>query len=187
VFASSAFAFSPELIRHLGADRYAHWNSTGGLQRQDFPFSEFVAQVQDDTLEDMLSPLTLTRIADQEALGQGRGETIALRDLFDWMNGAVFGDLAGGGLRSVDPLRRSLQRRYADLLIAYALAPSSLLDRIGYPSDTPALARYELHGLQPQIAARLASARLDVATRAHLENLQHHVTEALTARSIQAN
>jgi hypothetical protein len=103
------------------------------------------------------------------------------------MNSAVYGDLANGSLRSVDLLHRGLQRRYADLLIAYVLAPSSLLDRLGYPGDTPSLARYELRKLQSPIAARLASPGLDVATRAHLENLQHRVTETLTARAIQPN
>jgi hypothetical protein len=193
VFARGAFQFSPQLIRNLGADRYTHWNSTGGLQRQDFPFGDFVAQTQDGIIEDMLAPLTLARIADQEALGRGAADVMTLHDLFDWMNGAVFDDIVPAGphsadpLRSIDPLRRSLQRRYGELLIAFILAPSSLLDRIGYPSDTASLARYELHRLQPQIAARLTSQRLDVATRAHLENLQHRVTEALSARSIQSN
>ncbi len=187
VFARGAFQYSPQLIRHLGADRYSHWNSTGGLQRQDFPFSELVAELQDGVLQDVLSPLTMTRIADQEALGHGAAQTMTLQDLFDWMNGAVFDDYTNGRLRTVDPLRRSLQRRYAELLSAYVLAPSSLLDRLGYPSDTSALARYELHRLQPQLAARLAGGGLDTATRAHLESLQHRVTETLTAHSIQSS
>jgi hypothetical protein len=187
VFSSAAFEFSPQLIRHLGADRYAHWNSNGGMGRQDFPFTEFVAAFQDGVTEDVLSPLTLSRIADQEALGRGSADTMTLRDIFDWMNGAVFDDLANGGLRTIQPLRRALQRRYADLLVEYVLAPSSLLDRIGYPNDTAAIARYELRRLPPQIAARLASSTLDVATRAHLESLQHRVTETLTAHAIQGN
>ncbi len=104
-FAAGAFQFSPELIRHLGADRYSHWNSTGGTQRQDFPFGDFVAQMQDGAIEDVLSPLTQSRIADQEALGRGAADVMTLRDLFDWMNAAVFDDIATAGPHSIGPPR----------------------------------------------------------------------------------
>lgn len=187
VFSNDAFSFSPQLIRRLGADRYSHWNSSGGMGRQDFPLGEFVAQMQDGVLEEIFGPLTLARIADQETLGRGGADTMKLGDLFDWTNGAIYAEIENPGLRSIAPLRRGLQRRYADLLIAYVLAPSSVLDRIGYPSDTAALARYALQRLEPQVAERLGSPRLDGATRAHLEDLRHRVESALTARSIQSS
>ncbi len=87
--------------------------------------------------------------------------------------------------RTIDPLHRNLQRRYTNLLIAFSLAPSFIINALGYPGDTPSLARYELRRLQGRIAAALHDRRLDVPTRAHLEDVQSRVAHALDPSAVR--
>jgi hypothetical protein len=64
-------------------------------------------------------------------------------------------------------------------MVAFSLAPSFIVENDGYPSDSPALARYELRHVLQRVNAGLRSNKLDVATRAHLEDMQSRVSHAL--------
>jgi hypothetical protein len=127
---------------------------------------------------DLFSPDRMSRLAD-EPLATDRPEaTMSLADLFTWMQAAVWDDLRPG-TTSIDPVHRALQRRYTNLLVAFSLAPSFVVQAIGYPSDTAPLARYELRRLAGRVDAILHAGQLDVATRAHLEDVQSRVHHAL--------
>jgi hypothetical protein len=120
----------------------------------------------------------MSRLADAPLESPAGMRTMSLDDLFGWMQASVWDDLKPG-TTTIDPLHRALQRRYTQLLIAFSLAPSFVVTGIGYPSESPALARFELRRLEPEVDATLRSSRLDVATRAHLEDIQSRVKHAL--------
>jgi len=131
VLGAGAFRFSPQLLANLGSDRYKfHWNATPLTTRPDFPISGYLASLQDGVIDELFSPIVLSRLVDQR-LKLGRSDqTMSLEDLFGWTQSAVWSELDGSG-RSIEPIHRCMQRRVTNLLIAYALAPSALVDRIG--------------------------------------------------------
>ena len=180
VFSSRALHFSPQLLADLGAEHYLHRGVTT-IERPDFPLEEFVGDMQDTVMFQLFSPEAMSRIADQH-LAVTASETMSLDDLFGWMQAAVWDDV---GRPSTDPLHRALQRRYTNLMIAFSLAPSFVVDSIGYPSDTVSLARYELRRLNGRIDIALRSPRLDVSTRAHLEDMGSRVRHALDPGAVR--
>jgi hypothetical protein len=181
VFSSHAFDFSPTLLDAVTPSRYGlHWDS-GGLRRADFPIREIVAEIQDDMIEQLFSPVTLARIADQEVKSTKPGETMTLSDLFAWMNAAVYDDV---GQPTITPTHRELQRRFADLELAIAALPSSFADQLNLPRETQSLARANLVKLAAKLQHGEAVAT-DPGTRAHLADLLVRVRGVLHATNVR--
>jgi hypothetical protein len=134
--------------------------------------------MQDQVMFQLFSPDTMSRLADQSLAAPAAIKPMSLDDLFGWMQAAVWGDV-GPRMVPIDPLHRALQRRYTNLMVAFSLAPSFIVEDDGYPSDSAPLARYQLRRVQERVDAGLRSGRLDVATRAHLEDIQSRVKHAL--------
>ena len=96
-----------------------------------------------------------------------------LADLFDWMHGSVYRELAAGAnVKSIDPMRRALQQRYLETLAGVASSTDPKM-----PADARALARAELLAISAQASRALRSPKLDRTTRAHLELLVASVQE----------
>jgi hypothetical protein len=175
VFSSHAFNYSPQLLNELTATRFGfHWDS-GDLRRPDFPLREVVAEIQDDAISTMFSAPNLARIADQSLKVARPGETMTLADLFAWTNAAVYDDF---GSPVIAPTHRELQRRFADLQMEIALLPSFVLDTLGLPRETQALARQALVAIARRLPAAVGAAR-DPGTQAHLADLQSRIAGAL--------
>lgn len=183
VFSSRAMRFSPQLLADLGANHYLH-RGVDVVDQPDFPIAEYVAGVQDAVMFSLYSPETMARLADGELKAPPGVATMSLGDLYGWMQDAVWDDLRPG-MTSIDPLHRGLQRRYTHLMVAFDLAPSFIVEALGYPSDAPSLARFELHRLSGRIAAALRSNRLDAETRAHLEDSQSRIERALDPTAVR--
>ncbi len=181
VFSSRAMHFSPQLLADLGPDHYLHRGVTD-VESTEFPLEEVVAEMQDNVMFDLFSPDVMSRLANRELEAARPQATMTLDDLFGWMQAAVWDDVARP---RIDPLHRNLQRRYTNLLIAFSLAPSFLVNAIGYPGDTSSLARYELRRLEGRVTLALRDPRLDVPTRAHLEDVQSRVHHALDPNAVR--
>jgi hypothetical protein len=179
VFSAGAFHYSPQLLNELTTTRFGfHWDS-GDLRRPDFPLREVVAEIQDDAISTMFSAPNLSRIADQTLKVAAPGDTMTLADLFAWTNGAIFDDL---GSATIAPTHRELQRRFADLEMEIALLPSFVLDSLGLPRETQALAHSSLSAIANRLGPALVAAR-DPGTRAHLEDLRSRIRGALEAQT----
>jgi hypothetical protein len=177
VFSSHAFRFSPQLLADLGPNHYLH-RGVDDIERPDFPIAESIGELQDQVMFTLFSPDAMSRLADQSYGAAPGAKPMELADLFGWMQDAVWDDV-GAGKSAVDPLHRALQRRYTTLMVAFSLAPSFIIEADGYPSDSAALARYELRHVLERTQAGLRSPKLDVATRAHLEDIRSRVSHAL--------
>jgi hypothetical protein len=179
VFSANAFRYSPQLLNELTTARFGfHWDS-GDLRRLDFPLGEVVAEIQDDAISSMFSAPNLARIADQTLKVAKPGDTMTLADLFGWTNHAVFDDL---GSATIAPTHRELQRRFTDLEMEIALLPSFVLDSLGLPRETQALARSSLVAIAGRLDGALRTAR-DPGTRAHLADLHSRIAGALAPQT----
>ena len=182
VLSSRAFRFSPELLNAAAPTRYGiHWGANG-VRRSDFPIREVIAELQDDAIAQMFSPVNLARVGDQELKVRKPGDTMTLADLFAWTNAAIYDDL---GHASIDPTHRELQRRFADLQMEILALPSPFADQLNLPRETQALARYNLVRLDSRLAGAARAAR-DEGTRAHLVDLKARVDGILQAHNIRA-
>ncbi len=181
VFSSRAFRFSPQLLADLGPNHYLH-RGVDEIERPDFPVAEYIGAMQDQVMFQLFSPDTMSRLADQSLSAPPGAKPMSLDDLFGWMQAAVWDDV-GSGMTASDPVHRALQRRYTNLMVAFSLAPSFIVEGDGYPSDSASLARYQLRRVLERVDAGLRSGRLDVATRAHLEDVQSRVKAALEPRA----
>jgi hypothetical protein len=103
--------------------------------RPDFPVSDYVAAVQDSVMYEVFSPDVLGRIADQQLRDEHPGASMSEADLFGWMQASVWSDESLKA-SSIGLLQRDLQRRWTNYLVAISLAPSFILEAIGFPSDT---------------------------------------------------
>jgi hypothetical protein len=181
VFSAKAFRYSPQLLNELTTTRFGfHWDS-GDMRRPDFPLREVVAEIQDDAISTMFSAPNLSRIADQSLKIAKPGDTMSLADLFAWTNGAVFDDL---GAPTIAPTHRELQRRFADLEMEIALLPSFVLDSLGLPRETQALARTSLHAVAGRLPGAIGAAR-DPGTQAHLDDLRSRIRGALAPQTVR--
>jgi hypothetical protein len=183
VFSSRALHFPPQLLADLGANHYLH-RGVDRIERPDFPVEETVASIQDTVMYAMFSPDTMSRLADEQYKTAPGERVMGLTDLFDWMQAAAWDDVLPQTAR-IDPLHRALQRRYTNLLVAFALAPSFIVQAIGYPSETAPLASFHLRRLARTVDVALRSPHLDDATRAHLEDVRSRVRHALDPGAVR--
>ncbi len=182
VLSSNAFRFSPELLNAAAPTRYGvHWGANG-VRRSDFPIREVIAELQDDAIAEMFSPVNLTRIGDQELKVRKPGDTMTLADLFAWTNAAIYDDL---GRPTIAPTHRELQRRFADLQMEIVALPSAFADQLDLPRETQSLARYDLIRLAARLGGAIRAAR-DEGTRAHLVDLRVRVEGVLDAHNVRA-
>ncbi|GAC1572840.1 MAG: zinc-dependent metalloprotease [Candidatus Elarobacter sp.] len=181
VLSSRAFRFSPELLNAAAPNRYGiHWGANR-IGRSDFPIREVIAELQDNVIGEMFSPVNLARIGDQELKVRKSGDTMTLADLFRWTNAAVYDDL---GRPSIAPSHRELQRRFTDLQMQIVQLPGAYADQLSLPRETQSLARYNLARLATRLAPAAGAAR-DEGTRAHLTDLRVRVNGVLHAQNIR--
>ncbi|MDQ2818347.1 MAG: zinc-dependent metalloprotease [Candidatus Eremiobacteraeota bacterium] len=181
IFSARALRFPPRLLADLGADHNRDWNSSPQPERQDFPVSDFVAQLQDASLVQMFSPITLSRLNDAQFEVARPQDAVSPADVFEWTRASVWDSVQGRTVGDIPPLHRALQARYTDFLITVSLASAGLLDSLGFPSDVQPLARHELARLSPELERAVGLGVTDTATQAHLEESNEKVRRALDA------
>ncbi len=177
--------------RNPGLDFPSYFNA-----RLDFPWHDNVLMVQRSVLNRLYSPITLTRIEDNELRFAPSEKPFRMADLFTGLTSAIWSELDTPGA-PISSLRRNLQREQLKQLIRLTLrdgAPSGppLGFTIGGPGGAPpllppedatTLARASLVRIQSKIRAALAGkTAIEATTRAHLQETDARVTAALTAQ-----
>jgi hypothetical protein len=182
LFSDAAWRFNPNVLTRL---TYSEMSSTTNNQswfynpppRHDVPVVEIAAQTQDRALRELFSPLTLERIDDLQTK-YARHSTMNIADLFTWAQAGIFGELAGPREMQDGVVRRNLQMRFVKQLGMIWTAPER-----GTPTDAQALARLTLTQVVHDGNVALASKRLDLLTRAHVEAMVAVAKRALEANS----
>jgi len=176
-FGPAAFQLPPEMLAHFGPQRWNHWGFTNNYQgRIDFPYHERIVGLQSSLLNNLLNPMRLARIRDQE-LRHGAENVVPIPELMDELSRAVWSEVWGGSTASVSSLRRDLQRAHLDRMTALVVDPP---DRM--PADARAVARSRLRDLDGRLERALSGgASMDAYTRAHLEEARDWIAKSLEA------
>ncbi|MBI2267509.1 MAG: zinc-dependent metalloprotease [Armatimonadetes bacterium] len=187
VFREGPFRFSPDLLNKLAPDRlYDQFSTTEQLSlRVDFPLQEWVASIQRSTLDHLLHPRTLARMADNERR-QSPKDTLSLPEYFEFLTNRIWSEsLAGKPARG--SFRRAVQQEYLKRLIKLLVAPAP-----GTPEDARALARSELvrlrHSLASSLSRHPANGKKDAEGQygdAHYRNALSLADEALKAQLLR--
>jgi hypothetical protein len=189
VFAVDSFDVPAELYNSMGTNRWSDWGSNVG--RPDFSLRTQLLSWQLNILTTLLDTTTLGRLDDTEMRVPEGGDVLTIAELFDTLTAAIFKELESmreGEFTAQNPaistLRRSLQEKYYLLLSDYAAGDMALFFSI--PDSCQPLARMQLRNLQSQIQAVLSGdAKIDAASRAHLQNLAERIDKLLNAEMIR--
>lgn len=149
-----------------------------------------VTAQQKALLSTLLNSGRLNRLYDAEV--QAPGEAYSVVELVGDLQGGIFGELKADAPK-VDPLRRTLQREYVDILKREFEAPAAggglpaglprnlpiFGDLGGSPSELRAVARVSLRKLEKELTDASGKAA-DPATAAHLEDLAAEIKDVLS-------
>ncbi len=200
MFNDKPFAFPPELYNYLAATRWSHW----GLrepERLDYAVHDVINMWQDRVLEQLLSPLTLKRLHDNELKVPADQDALTIAELLDTLTRSIFAELDGlkpgdytNRKPAVSSLRRNLQRTYLKRLSSLAVGPQSAGLSLGgmsistsssgaVPEDCQTLAHMQLHRLRERINKALAAVpAMDDYSRAHLGESSERIGRVLEVK-----
>lgn len=182
-FAEVAFTFDPSLLNQLAPNRWAHWGVPWFAVPLDFPVHDYVSFVHEALLFTTLDPWRLQRMIDNELRTPSGTTPYTVGELFGALATAIWSEIGDGrSPRAVNSFRRNLQRLYTNELIGLLLT-----GQVVVPEDARSLARYELKQLAARLGAALeAGQRLDVMTRAHLDETKTRIDRALEAEVVRS-
>ncbi len=189
-FGEKAYQFRPELLSHLGVERWNHWGASPYGTPADFPMLDWALTQQSGLLSQLLDPVVLARVRDAELRTPDGEPRIGLPELFGTLSSSIWSELGPATParsprgRNIVATRRDLQRLHLDMMTRIAIAPTP-----GTPDDARALARTTLTTLGADIDRVLAAPRpdLDAYTRAHLIDSRQRIRQALDAQMIQTS
>ncbi len=187
LLAEFAFA-SPKIdgpkLNYLSVSRWYHWGMNQAT-RLDKPIHDEVFSAQSAIVRQILNSTTLRRILDNEFKSPDDQEPYTLAEHLKLTVNAIFSEWKPEELKGeftdrkpmVTSFRRNLQRETIRQL-------GSLVNQPGAPEDARTLARMHLQSLSDQIKTLLDAKELtlDDYTRAHLQDSQVKIAQALEAR-----
>ncbi|MGD1906395.1 MAG: zinc-dependent metalloprotease [Leptolyngbyaceae cyanobacterium] len=203
VLSADAFEFSPQFLNQLAPDRWWHWGTQLTVYPLDYPIYEQVLALQSLVVSDLMLGDRLARVRDLE-FKTSEEDVLTLAELYNSIYQGVWGELLAnsGDTPTLSSLRRGLQRHHLNILSNLvlrrtfwdALSAQSFTDFIalattlGAPEDARVLARYQLREIQQDINDALGryGNRLEITTRAHLEDARDRITQVLSAPLIGA-
>jgi hypothetical protein len=205
LLAEDAFRFRPDTLNKLAPSRWSHWGQSafaGGTT--DYPLLERIEGFQWGAIARIYNPATMRRILNTEMRVANPKDALTLTEVFGGITDSLWSE-ALAGPRDINPARRNIQRDHLDLMVDLALHPGAA------PTDAQSLARRELIRLQAAIRRSLAPVpsgpttlavnkalrvgitagkpgvkapapvALDAVTRAHLEECDARISQALSA------
>lgn len=174
-FDEDAFDFDPAMLNKLAPNRYSHWGMGSGTP-VDFPAHDLIDQVQRFLMANLMDPIRIQRMIDNELRATGEPYTAA--ELFNEMTQAIWSELDGERSRSVNSFRRNLQRRYTDHLIEVMLSTAPTV-----PEDARSLSRLHLKRIAERVDAALDRGAVDDFSVAHLDETKARIERALRAQT----
>ncbi|HVO29241.1 MAG TPA: zinc-dependent metalloprotease, partial [bacterium] len=192
-FSERAFHVPAELLARTPPRRgHSIANNEQNLVPVDLPIHALVLAQQRTVLDDLLSPIRLRRIVDNQARSAPGARALTVSELTSTLTAGLFSEL-DASRPTVGTFRRNAQRLYVDALIALLwsaetkMPPLDNLMKYGDetsipvpppPEDARAAARHEL-GTIAERASKRAPNAADADTRAHLEEIASRITHAL--------
>jgi hypothetical protein len=187
----------------LAGENWDHWG-VNLPNRKEISLPDVILQWQGQILQHVLSPLTLSRIADTEFKTPREQDAFTNKELLSGLTASIFQEtdkLQEGKFTdrapAISPARRNLQHKYFEELADLAMGNSSggFTISIGgrggmtigqgtkVPSQCQSVAAAELEAISGRIDAVLkGKAELDNYTRFHLSEMQKRIQKVLDAR-----
>ncbi|HEV8701478.1 MAG TPA: zinc-dependent metalloprotease [Candidatus Polarisedimenticolia bacterium] len=180
IFGPDAFKLPSRLLNKLAVERFPDIEGNfWTLERIDLPIHTVVLALQSIPMDRLYHPIALGRLLDIEERYDGKDKAFTMSEMFSSVRRAVWSELDGRA--SINSFRRNLQRKHLQTLIGLAVGsePST-------PEDARTLARADLMAIRRGIDAVLGrvegpAPRVDVITRAHLDETRARITAALDA------
>ena len=176
LFRTDSFKFKPEFVARLVPDQFERQYGGGSLAaavNPDASISGAVLGLQRATLDQLMSDAVAARIIDAPSKMTDARQAMALSELYDTLQNAIWSELKAGG--DISPLRRNLQREHLRRVVNALLRPAATT-----PADAKSLQRANAVQLQGQIRAAMAKAG-NKESKAHLSESLDLLTEALKA------
>ncbi|MDR1492477.1 MAG: zinc-dependent metalloprotease [Planctomycetaceae bacterium] len=191
IFAADSFKIPADLYNRMGTNRWNDWADVA--ERPDFSLRTQLLGEQVSFLRALLNIVNLGRILDTEMRVKEGEDVLTLAELFDTLTNAVFKELDSlkeGEFTSQKPavntLRRSLQEKYYLFLADYASGDLAFL--VDVPEMYQSLSRQQLTSISSNIQSVLiGKAKLDAASRAHLQTLNDRIQKLLNANMLNLN
>ena len=177
VFAPDALTVPAALLQGMGANRWGHWGSTTDFNgRIDYPYHEQTVQFQTTVMSNMMQPLRLSMIRDNETK-YGAANIVGIPEIMGELTRAVWSEVwTATAVKNAEPARRDLQRAYLDHMTTLVVRPPART-----PADARAVARRQLRDLDRRLGVALTAAALNTYSLAHLEESRARIQKALTA------
>jgi hypothetical protein len=172
------FQFEPDLLQKLAPNFWADsfWDILDGY---DYPVLDNTLATQMRAILALTAPSRLQRVVSSGRKLPAGAEALRASEVFDALEGAIFAGLADLGKRdpALSDMERNLQREYVGFLVFL------LLDGYEYyPAEIQTLSRHYVKQLAERIKGGLGgAAKLDTATRAHLDECATRLGRALEA------
>jgi hypothetical protein len=178
ILAGRYFQFEPELLQKLAPNFWAD-DFFFFFEGYDYPLLNNTLAIQMRAVMMLTSPSRLERVIGSSHKQPAGADALRATEVFDGLEGAIFGGLAGLGAKdpALSDMERNLQREYVGVLVYMLLDGQEY-----YPAEIQTLARHYVKQLAERIKGGFAgAAKLDTATRAHLEECETRLSRALDA------
>jgi hypothetical protein len=205
ILADKAFQFSPQLLRRLGSERWAHWGTN--MSSPDYPMFDRILAIQRIVLDHLLNADVMNRIQNNALKAEKDEQPLAMAEIFRALTDCIWVNMGNGapkeGKRSVaaSVIHRNLQREHikdlSNLVLGRRMGGGSIVfsgDDISFggssnaPPDARSLARAHLREIGKKIETTLddKTGAVDETTRAHLDECRERINKVLNA-SIQVS
>jgi hypothetical protein len=174
VFSTESFRFDPRFMSRLGIDHLERFQPHALAFNPDFSLATSVLSIQRNVLDQLMSDGVASRLADAETKLADRKQLLTFADVQTQLTEAIWSELKSG--RSIDSLRRNLQREHLKRLATALVRPSS-----NVAADVRAVQRQVVIRLEADLKRAIAANRGDQLERAHLAESQAMLLEALRA------
>ncbi len=191
-FYDEAYGLTPEVLKYLTVEK---WFDDGGIEGAiadaTWPVHDRILGIQASALTNLLNPVTLKRIYDNEFRVPADEDALTLAELMDTVTGAVWTEINGSPSEQftarkpmVSSFRRNLQREHLDRIIDLVNAGESGTAAFRPISD---LAAHTLRTMSARLGSVLDSPtakNIDPYTMSHISENKARIDRVLDAAYI---
>ncbi len=173
LFAENSFNFPKSYYSKMTDNPFPDMMSLLGAGSGDFPVLDQLSNLQRSALRRVFNGAVMGRIVNNEfKTAAGPAVKLTLPGMFQSVGQNVWSELESG--KTVDPLRRRLQRQHLDLMVGMAVGGTAA------PDDAKALSWDQLRRLKARIGMGKSRSG-DEMTRVHLDESLMRINRALNA------
>ena len=191
-FYDAAYALTPDVLRYMTVDK---WFDDGGIQGlmddATWPVHDRILGIQAMALTNIMNPVTLQRVYDNEYRVPAGEDALTLAELVDTVTAAVWTEVNGTPDKTftarepmISSLRRNLQREHIDRLVDLSNAGENGTAAFRPISD---LATHTLRKLSARMGSVIESPgakNVDPYTLSHLSESKARIDRVLDATYI---